>query len=126
MACYCGDCGSHQVNRSPKNPEVGPRCGECRLGTGIHNTDDPLCEARKYEQQEEEPVARNLNYTVEIEGTTLAAMQEAVRGLATLARATETEVDWTQVELHKFYNPVSLRDLVIARAPIVQNDMRRL
>lgn len=50
MACYCGDCGSHQPDRSPRNPEVGPRCGECRLGTGIHNTADPLCEARKYEE----------------------------------------------------------------------------
>lgn len=26
------------------NPDVGPRCGECRLGLGAHNTADPLCD----------------------------------------------------------------------------------
>lgn len=25
------------------NPDVGPRCGECRLGLGIHNVADPYC-----------------------------------------------------------------------------------
>lgn len=25
------------------NPERGPRCGECRLGLGVHEPRDPLC-----------------------------------------------------------------------------------
>jgi hypothetical protein len=26
------------------NPDVGPRCPECRLGLGSHNTADPYCD----------------------------------------------------------------------------------
>ena len=25
------------------NPDRGPRCGECRLGLGVHEPADPLC-----------------------------------------------------------------------------------
>ena len=30
-----------------RNPDVGPRCGECRLGTGVHNPADPLCDLHR-------------------------------------------------------------------------------
>lgn len=50
----CATCG-HMENAHPyrhpfkyprprTNPDVGPRCGECRLGLGAHNTADPLCD----------------------------------------------------------------------------------
>lgn len=31
---------------APARPEVGPRCGACRLGLPTHDTADPLCEAK--------------------------------------------------------------------------------
>lgn len=33
--------------RGAQNPDVGPRCGECRLGLGTHNTEDPYCDHHK-------------------------------------------------------------------------------
>lgn len=33
----------------PANPDVGERCGECRLGLGVHRPSDPLC--RHYRAQ---------------------------------------------------------------------------
>jgi len=34
-----------------RNPDAGPRCGECRMGLGVHNTADPLCEVGQREAQ---------------------------------------------------------------------------
>lgn len=50
---HCASCGhpenAHHYRHPFKppawhRPEVGPRCGECRLGLGTHETADPLCE----------------------------------------------------------------------------------
>ena len=30
------------------NPDRGPRCGECRLGLGVHNYADPLCDHHQH------------------------------------------------------------------------------
>ena len=51
----CQTCGraenEHNVRHPFKpwrqakgNPDRGPRCGECRMGLGVHNVEDPLCE----------------------------------------------------------------------------------
>ena len=39
-------CGYQRVvtDKYPNNPDIGPRCGECRLGLGVHNTSDPYCD----------------------------------------------------------------------------------
>ena len=29
------------------NPEIGIRCGECRLGLGTHRPEDPYCDLHK-------------------------------------------------------------------------------
>lgn len=45
---WCSDAGSASTRTPPSNPEVGPRCGACRLGLPSHNTLDPLCELPAY------------------------------------------------------------------------------
>lgn len=36
-------CDACKAEMDADKPEVGRRCGECRLGLGTHDTADPLC-----------------------------------------------------------------------------------
>jgi len=37
----------------PNNPDVGPRCGECRLGLGTHDERDPYCDYHPSKDEQE-------------------------------------------------------------------------